>query len=90
MHFAFTSIASLAVIGFAISRVHAVKPLEILVVPVSFLIANAAEYFGHRGPMHRPRAGMRLLFQRHTREHHHFYAHDAMSYESSRDFKMVL
>lgn len=33
---------------------------------------------------------MTLLFQRHTREHHHFFAHDAMSYESSRDFKMVL
>ena len=89
-HFAFTSAASLAVIGFAATRVHAPTPLELMTIPVSFLIANAAEYFGHRGPMHRPRAGLRLLFQRHTREHHHFYTHDAMSYESSRDFKMVL
>ncbi len=89
-HFAFTSIASLGVIGFAISRVHAPTWRELLTLPVSFLVANAAEYFGHRGPMHRPRAGMRLLFQRHTREHHHFYTHDAMSYGSSRDFKMVL
>ena len=89
-HFAFTSIASLVVIGFAISRVHAPSLLELCTIPVSFLIANAAEYFGHRGPMHRPRPGLGLLFQRHTREHHHFYTNDAMSYESSRDFKMVL
>lgn len=47
-HFAFTSIASLSVIAFAISRVHGVKPLELLTIPASFLLANAAEYFGHQ------------------------------------------
>jgi Fatty acid hydroxylase superfamily len=89
-HFAFTSCASLAVIGFAISRVHHVAPLEWLTIPIAFLIANAAEYFGHKGAMHRPRKGLGLLYQRHTREHHHFFTQAAMAYESSRDFKMVL
>jgi hypothetical protein len=90
LHFAFTSMVSVAVIGFAISRVHAVRPAEWLVVPLAFLFANYAEYRGHRGPMHSPMRGLRLLFQRHTREHHHFFTHEAMHYESSRDFKMVL
>jgi hypothetical protein len=89
-HFAFTSCGSLAVIGFAVSRVHQVAPLEWLTIPIAFLIANAAEYFGHKGAMHRPRKGLGLLYQRHTREHHHFFTHDAMAYESARDFKMVL
>jgi hypothetical protein len=89
-HFVFTTTGSLAVIGFAISRVHAVAWWEWLTLPASFLLANLGEYFGHRGPMHHPRRGMRLLFRRHTRQHHHFFTHEAMAYESSRDFKMVL
>lgn len=89
-HFAFTSIGSLAVVAYAVFRVHAVRPLEWLTVPLTFLFANFAEYKGHRGPMHRPMRGASLLFVRHTREHHHFFTQDAMHYESSRDFKMVL
>ena len=64
--------------------------LELLTVPVSFLIANLAEYFGHKGPMHRKAAGLGIVFRRHTLEHHHFFTHQAMSFESTRDFKMVL
>jgi len=90
VHFTFTSVCSLGVLAFAISRLHEVRTLEWLAVPISFLVANTAEYFGHKGPMHRPKRGMAILFQRHTREHHHFFTHDAMEYASSRDFKMVL
>jgi hypothetical protein len=89
-HFAFTSTASLSVILFASSRVHGVAWWEWLIVPLSFFIANLGEYLGHRGPMHRPRRFMRLLFKRHTLAHHHFFTHEAMAYESTRDFKMVL
>ncbi len=90
LHFGFTTSASLAVIILAALHLRAVRPAEWLVLPIGFLIANAGEYFGHKGPMHRPVPGMGLLFQRHTREHHHFFTHEAMEYESSRDFKMVL
>jgi hypothetical protein len=90
IHFAFTSTASLATIGFAIAHVHAVRPVEWLTVPLTFLFANFAEYKGHRGPMHRPSPKLDILFQRHTREHHHFFTHEAMTYDTSRDFKMVL
>jgi hypothetical protein len=89
-HFAFTSWGSLAVIAFAISRVHHASILELSTIPIAFLVANIAEYLGHKGVMHVPRKGLGLLYQRHTREHHHFFTHDAMSYESTRDFKMVL
>jgi sterol desaturase/sphingolipid hydroxylase (fatty acid hydroxylase superfamily) len=89
-HLAFTSFASLGVIAFALSRVQGASALEWSLVPVTFVVANAAEYFGHRGPMHRPARGLRLIYRRHTQEHHHFFTHDAMSFESRRDFKMVL
>jgi hypothetical protein len=90
VHFAFTNAFSLGVIGFAISRVSQPSWKELLVIPIGFLIANVAEYFGHRGPMHYPQRGLGIIFRRHTIEHHHFFTHDLMSYESSRDFKMVL
>lgn len=89
-HFAFTSLGSLCVVGFALSRLSGVRPVEWLTVPASFLLANVAEYLGHRGPMHRRRRGLGLVYRRHTQQHHHFFTHDAMAYESSHDFRMVL
>jgi hypothetical protein len=89
-HFLFTSLGSLAVIVTAAVLVEAPSALELLTVPVTFLFANFVEYQGHKGPMHRPRRGLSLLFERHTQQHHRYYTHDAMSYEGTRDFKMVL
>jgi len=90
LHFAFTTFGSLSVIAFAATRVHGASLAEWATVPLAFLFANLAEYLAHKGPMHRPLAGMKILFRRHTRQHHHFFTHDAMAYASSRDFKMVL
>lgn len=89
-HLAFTSLGALSAIAFAASRVHAIRPLEWLTLPAGFLIANAAEYFGHRGPMHHRTRGLALVFQRHTLEHHRFFTEEAMGFDSSRDFKLVL
>jgi hypothetical protein len=89
-HFAFTSLGSLSVIVFALSRLSEVRPAEWLTVPASFLLANVAEYFGHKGPMHHRTKGLGLVYRRHTQLHHHFFTHDAMAYESSHDFRMVL
>ncbi len=90
LHFAFTTFGSLAVIAFAISRVRQPSWKELLVLPIGFFVANAAEYFGHKGPMHHRTPFLGVIFRRHSVEHHHFFTHDQMSYESSRDFKMVL
>jgi len=89
-HFAFTSLGSLAAIGFAISRVRGIHGWEWLVVPLTFLFANFAEYFGHKGPMHHLRPGLRLLFQRHTQQHHRFFTADHMECTRTTDFKMIL
>ncbi len=90
LHFATTSVGSLAAIAFAVSRVRAPSRAELAAVPVFFLIANLGEYFGHRGPMHHRRRGLAILFERHTQQHHRYYTHEAMAAESPRDFQMVL
>ncbi len=89
-HLAFTSLGSLAVIGLTLSCVHSGRPLEWLTLPGVFLLGNVVEFLGHRGPMHHRRPGLGLLFQRHTEQHHRFFTHEALAYESSRDVKMVL
>jgi hypothetical protein len=89
LHFGFTTCGALTAIGAALAGVRAPSLLELLAVPFSFLFANAGEYFAHRGPMHH-RGRVDIVFQRHTIQHHHFFTHEAMAYEGSRDFKMVL
>src|SRR5688500_4327338 len=87
-HLAFTTIGSLSAIIFAISQLRDVS-WERARVPLFFLFANLGEYFGHKNPMHRPMGPLRILYQRHTLQHHQFFTHETMAAESSRDFKMV-
>jgi hypothetical protein len=89
-HFLFTSFMSFGVIAALLWGVRAPSWREWLTVPIAFLVANCAEYFGHRGPMHHRRRLVGLIFKRHTLEHHRFFTHEAMSYDSKRDLKMVL
>jgi hypothetical protein len=89
-HFCFTTFGSLAAIAFAASRLRNVHGFEWAMIPISFLLANFGEYLGHRGPMHRPRPPLEIVYKRHTQQHHHFFTDEAMVCETSRDFKMVL
>lgn len=90
VHFGITTLAALTAIVVALAMVDAASPLELLTVPVAFLFANAAEYFGHRGPMHHHRRRLAIVYQRHTLQHHRFFTHDAMECRDTRDFKMIL
>lgn len=90
LHAAFTFTGSLVVLVLSAGRVVGPSLTELAVVPITLVVANFVEYFGHRGPMHKRRPGLGLLFKRHTLEHHHFFTHAAMAYESHRDVKMVL
>lgn len=91
-HLAFTSVAALAGVAACAVQVRAVRPLEWLAIPLSFLVANLVEHAAHRGPMHhRSRlAPLRLLYQRHLLRHHRFYVGEAMAAESRRDYKVTL
>jgi hypothetical protein len=89
-HLAFTSLVSISVILYSLSDLAALRGLELLTVPLTFLFANYVEYRAHKGVMHHRTRGFGLVFDRHTPSHHHFYRHDAMAAESPRDYYMVL
>src|SRR5688572_15438054 len=66
-----------------------VRPLELLTIPLTLLVANLGEYQFHRVPMHHPVLLPRLLYRRHA-DHHRFFTHDSMGTDSRRDFHVLL
>jgi hypothetical protein len=89
LHFGFVNALALSVIAFAAMQLQHPRR-SLLTVPITFLYANLVEWLAHRGPMHNRRRLLGLVFERHTLMHHHFFTHDSMQLESTRDFKMVL
>ncbi len=89
-HFAFTFGFGGAVLATCVSQLHSVTTLEWLAVPLSAIYVNLAEYWGHRGPMHHLTRGLRSVYERHTRQHHRFFTHEAMVIDGVRDFRAVL
>lgn len=92
LHFASTTLGSLATIALAALQVRNPTASEWLVIPATFLIANTVEYLMHRFPMHHPYgpAIIREIYKRHTLEHHKFFTHDDMVAQSHRDFNAVM
>ena len=81
------ALGGIAVAGGQLDSVHA---LEWLTVPIAFLYANLVEYVGHRWVMHRPRRGLKLVFHRHTHQHHRFFTSSSMAMDGALDFRAVL
>jgi hypothetical protein len=48
------------------------------------------DYFVHRYTMQQPVKGLRVLFFRHTQQHHRFFTDQEMTFADSRDYKAVL
>lgn len=90
LHLLFTFGVGGAVLAWCLMHLGDVRPLEWLAVPVTFLYANLAEYWGHRGPMHHLTRGLRLVYERHTKQHHRFFTDRAMAYDELRDLRAVL
>jgi hypothetical protein len=89
-HLLFTfGIGGAAMVG-AILQLDQVRPLEWLAIPLTFLYTNFAEYWGHRGPMHHLKRGLRLVYERHTRQHHRFFTDQRMELDGLRDLRAVL
>ncbi|MDT8409602.1 MAG: fatty acid hydroxylase family protein [Wenzhouxiangellaceae bacterium] len=89
-HFAFILGFVGMVIALGLIWLEDVRALEWLAVPATFLYANLAEYLGHRFVMHRRRPGLASIHERHTLQHHRFFTHEAMQFDSTDDFRAVL
>jgi len=66
------------------------RSTDLLAIPAALVVANTAEYFLHRYPMHHRTPGLGFLFERHTVAHHAYFRSDSMQIDDARDIRYVM
>jgi hypothetical protein len=89
-HLGATTSIGLFVLVLALTHIHHLRPAELLIVPVIGLLANFFEWRLHKYALHRRRWPLKLLYDRHTPEHHAIYMEEDMEIRSTREFRLVL
>ncbi|VVP26705.1 sterol desaturase/SRPBCC family protein [Pseudomonas fluorescens] len=90
LHGTFVLVFGVLVIGGFWSTVHQVKSLEWLAVPVTLLFFNFGVYMVHRHLGHHKKRFARMFYARHAGDHHSFFAPGHMTYDSARDWRVIL
>ncbi len=70
--------------------VHHVRPLEWLVPPLVFVLANLFEWRAHKHILHRRRRFLEIIYDRHTPVHHMVFTEHAMTIREPRELRLVL
>ena len=90
LHGAFVLLFGVLTISVFWSTVHQVLPLQWLAVPVTLLFFNLGVYLVHRHLGHHKKPYARLFYARHAGDHHSFFAPGHMTYNSARDWRVIL
>ncbi len=90
LHVLAPAVGGLAVIAFAVTRIHGLRAWELAFVPAFFVVANAIEWHAHRDLLHRRTWPLEVLYQRHTPQHHAIYVAEDMFIREWRELKFVL
>jgi hypothetical protein len=85
-----TTSIGFVVLAVALWRLHDVRPLELLTVPVTFLLANGFEWRVHRDVLHKRFKPFQIIYERHTPMHHMVYVTDDLTIRSTKEFRLVL
>lgn len=89
-HLLFTFGGGSAALMACLWQLDPLRPWEWLTIPLAFLYANLAEYLGHRFPMHHPMRGLKLVYRRHSGQHHRYFTADSMPLTDALDLRAVL
>jgi hypothetical protein len=90
LHGAFVLLFGVLAISAFWSNVHQVRPTEWLAVPVTLLLFNLGVYMVHRHLGHHKKSLARLFYARHAGDHHSFFTPGHMTYDSARDWRVIL
>jgi len=90
LHLAFPSLIGIGVMVACVLSLHAVRPIEIVAIPATFLLLNAGEWRIHRDMLHKRTPPLGVLYDRHTPQHHMIFVTDDMAIRSTREFYLVL
>lgn len=89
-HLLAPAVAGIAIMAFALSRLHGLTPAQLLFVPAFLVFGNAVEWSAHRGLLHRRTRFVEVFYVRHTPQHHAVYVADDMAIGSWRELKLIL
>ncbi|MDF9773611.1 sterol desaturase/SRPBCC family protein [Pseudomonas baetica] len=90
LHGAFVLLFGVLAISVFWSDVHQVRPAQWLAVPVTLLLFNLGVYMVHRHLGHHRKSFARLFYVRHAGDHHSFFTPGHMTYDSARDWRVIL
>ena len=90
LHGAFVLLFGWLAIGIFWSTVHQVQPLEWLAVPLTLLFFNFGVYVVHRHLGHHKKRLAQMFYARHAGDHHSFFTPGHMTYDSARDWRVIL
>lgn len=89
LHGGFVLLFGALCIGFLVSRVSDPSPWEWLTVPLALVFYNWGEYKIHKNLGHVKHGYSKLFYQRHTGDHHSFFAYGQMNYETPKDWRVI-
>lgn len=90
LHASFNFSVLIFLVTFLASMTSNVTIPELLTIPLMLLVGNFVVFLVHRYPLHRsyPIIG-KHTYKIHSQMHHQFFTHDAIVYESPRDFYIL-
>ncbi|SET82813.1 Fatty acid hydroxylase superfamily protein [Pseudomonas sp. NFR09] len=90
LHAGFVFGYGIVCISLAWSSTHQITALQWLTVPATLVFFNLCIYLVHRHLGHHKHALARLFYARHTGDHHSFFTPGHMTYDSPRDWRVIL
>ena len=88
-HIATTAAIAGAILAGAVVLATSARPIDWLLLPTFWLVANFIEWAFHRYPMHRPLTP-RLLYKNHAQLHHLAFTEETMPVEETRELNLVM
>jgi hypothetical protein len=90
LHLAGTTGIGVALLAMGAIEIRHLRLIELLVVPIVFLVSNGFEWRAHKTLLHRKTWPFQQLYRKHTPEHHVVYVEDDMAIRDWRELRLVL
>jgi hypothetical protein len=90
LHLTIPTVLGLTAMIASLFFVHALRPLELLAVPLTLLLAFGFEWRAHQLVLHRRMPGMGVLYDRHELQHHVVFTYDDLAMRAPRELWLIL
>ncbi|HLM72039.1 MAG TPA: sterol desaturase family protein [Polyangiaceae bacterium] len=90
IHLAIPTVFGLCLMIGAALRIHELRWLELLTIPITLFASFGFEWRAHKYVLHKRRPLLGLLYERHELMHHVIFTYDRMAMRSKRELWLIL